>query len=122
MISKEFGEEGTLLSGGQMQKVALARALYAGAPILIFDEPSSALDPIAEYEFNQTLLERTAGHTLIIVAHRLSTVRMMDRIILIDGERIAEEGSHDELMAKRGLYAQMFDAQRRQYEADGVMD
>ena len=122
MISKEFGEEGTLLSGGQMQKVALARSLYARSRVLIFDEPSSALDPIAEYEFNRTLLERTAGHTLIIVAHRLSTVRMMDRIILIDGERIAEEGSHDELMAKGGLYAEMFDAQRRQYETDGIVE
>jgi ATP-binding cassette subfamily B protein len=106
------------LSGGQWQKVALARALAAvrsGAGMLIMDEPTASLDVRAEAELFTRLLERTAGVTTILVSHRLSSVRRADRIVVVSGGRVSEDGTHAELMAAGGRYAEMFTLQARRF-------
>ena len=80
------------------------------------DEPSSALDPVAEYELNQSILKNAEGKTVIFISHRLSTTRMADRIYMFDGGRIVESGSHDELMAANGKYAEMYRVQAKKYK------
>lgn len=106
-----LGERGVKLSGGQRQRIALARAILKDAPILILDEATSALDSEVEAAI-QTALERVmAGKTVLAVAHRLSTISHMDRIVVLDGGQIAEIGSHDDLLARGGLYARYWDRQ-----------
>ena len=105
------GERGTTLSGGQKQRIAIARAVLRNAPILILDEPTSGLDAIAERTVMNALERAAAGRTTLIIAHRLSTVRLADRIIVIDGARIAEEGTHTELLARNGRYAHLYQLQ-----------
>ncbi len=102
------GEDGVTLSGGQRQRLALARALLREAPIVILDEPTSALDLATEALVWRNVEELLAGKTAIIIAHRLSTARMADRIVLLDQGRIAEQGSHDELLALGGNYARLW--------------
>ncbi|HEY5632150.1 MAG TPA: lipid A export permease/ATP-binding protein MsbA [Burkholderiaceae bacterium] len=100
-----IGERGATLSGGQRQRLAIARALYKNAPILLLDEATSALDSHTEREV-QSALERTmAGRTTLVIAHRLSTIERADRIVVIEGGRIVEQGRHDELVARGGAYA-----------------
>lgn len=102
---------GTDLSGGQWQRVALARALFAlhaGAAVVVLDEPTANLDVRAEAHMFERLMELTRGHTTVLVSHRFSTVRRADRICVLDGGRIVEDGAHDELMAAGGRYAEMF--------------
>ncbi|HVX45131.1 MAG TPA: ABC transporter ATP-binding protein, partial [Mycobacteriales bacterium] len=109
---------GTDLSGGQWQRVALARALAAvraGAGVLILDEPTAALDVRAEVELFERLLSVARGITTILVSHRLSSVRHADRIVVVSDGRIAEDGSHAELLAQNGLYAQMFRLQAQRF-------
>lgn len=115
ILTKEFDENGIMVSIGEAQKIGLARVLQGNFGLLLLDEPSSALDPIAEYEMNQLLLNRTQQTTTIIVAHRLSTVRDVDRIIVMRQGRIAESGSHEELMKQKGYYYQMFTKQAENY-------
>jgi ATP-binding cassette subfamily B protein len=113
ILSSEY-EDGTDLSGGQWQRIALARALFAvqgGAKVLILDEPAAALDVRAEAELYEQFLDITAGLTTIVISHRFSTVRRADRIVVLDGGKVVEDGSHDELMALGGRYAEAFTLQ-----------
>jgi len=106
-----LGERGVKLSGGQRQRIALARAILKDAPILVLDEATSALDSEVEAAI-QTALERVMeGKTVLAVAHRLSTISQMDRIIVLDQGRIVEQGSHDDLLAAGGLYARYWNRQ-----------
>jgi ATP-binding cassette subfamily B protein len=115
-ISKEFDKNGLIFSGGETQKLAISRAFTKKHPILMLDEPSSALDPVSEAEINQKLLFHCGENTVIFISHRLSTTKMADRIIvIIDGE-IKEQGSHAELMSFGGKYAEMFALQANNYK------
>jgi len=114
-VGKMF-KEGVDLSGGQWQKLALARTFFKNAPILILDEPTSAIDAKAEYEIFQRVQELQKDKTVIIISHRFSTVRNADRILVLDGGRIIEEGNHEILMKKKGLYAELFNIQAQGYK------
>jgi ABC-type multidrug transport system fused ATPase/permease subunit len=106
-----IGERGTKLSGGQKQRIALARALIADPRVLILDEATSNLDAESEASVQAALARLMHGRTTIIVAHRLSTVRDADRIVVIEGARVVEQGRHDELMARRGTYHRLVEHQ-----------
>jgi ATP-binding cassette subfamily B protein len=108
-------EGGVDLSGGQWQKVALARAYMREAQVLILDEPTAALDARAEYEVFRRFADLTAGKIAIIISHRFSTVRMADRILVLENGGVMEEGSHEELMALGGRYAELFTLQAAGY-------
>ncbi|HEU4671194.1 MAG TPA: ABC transporter ATP-binding protein [Dyella sp.] len=114
MLGKLF-KGGVDLSGGEWQKVAIARAYMRDAPLLILDEPTAALDARSEYEVFQRFKELSHGKTAVIISHRFSTVRMADRIIVLEGGRVAESGSHDELVAAGGHYAELFELQAAGY-------
>ena len=102
------GDRGMLLSGGQRQRIAIARALLKDAPILILDEATSALDTEAERYIQAALAQLLRNRTTFVIAHRLSTVEQADRIIVLDAGRIAESGTHGELLTRGGLYAQLY--------------
>ena len=114
-VTTEFDKKGVDFSGGESQKVAISRAFYKKADILIRDEPSSALDPIAEYELNKAMESAAKGKTVFYISHRLSTTRDADRIIMLERGRIIEEGTHTELLARNGKYAEMWNAQAGKY-------
>lgn len=114
-ITTEFDERGVNLSGGESQKVAIARAFYKQADILVMDEPSSALDPIAEYNLNKAMHEAAVNKTVFYISHRLSTTRDADRIIMLEHGRIIEQGTHAQLLAMNGQYATMWHAQAGKY-------
>ncbi len=115
-MSKEFDESGVPFSGGEQQKIAIARAFYENKNVIIMDEPSSSLDPIAEYEMNTNIKQLAEDKTVIMISHRLSTIRMFDEIYVMDHGEIAEHGTHEELMEKEGLYYQMFIKQASNYQ------
>ena len=125
-INTHFGRDvyldGVQLSGGQTQRLMLARALYKDGPVLILDEPTAALDPIAENDIYQKYSDMTAGKTSVFISHRLASTRFCDRILFIAGGGIAEEGTHQELLAKGGAYAELFAVQSRYYQEGGVQD
>lgn len=114
-MTHEFDDKGIMLSGGEMQKFALARLLTGSFGLLLLDEPTASLDPIAEYELNKLVLDRSRPETTIVIAHRLSTIRDADRIYLIDEGRVRECGTHSELMRLGGKYAEMFTKQAEKY-------
>lgn len=105
------GERGTALSGGQRQRIAIARTLLANPRILIFDEATSALDYQSERIIQDNLQQICRGRTVFIIAHRLSTVRSADRIVVVEKGRIAEQGSHEQLVAQKGAYYQLYSQQ-----------
>ena len=120
-LSRRFAG-GHELSGGQWQKVAIARAFYRNAPLVIIDEPTAALDARAEYELFSSLHEVLRGRSALIISHRFSTVRTADRIYVLDHGRVVEQGDHDELMALGGQYAELFHLQASAYSVDSVRD
>ena len=114
MLGRRF-EGGVDLSGGEWQKVALARAYMRDAQLLILDEPTAALDARAEYEVFVRFSELTAGRMAVLISHRFSTVRMADRILVLQGGRMVEQGAHEALVAQKGLYAELFQLQAAGY-------
>lgn len=116
MMFKRFDKEGVELSGGEQQKLAIARALYKNAPVVILDEPTAALDPVAEYEIYKRFDELVGGKTAVYISHRLSSCKFCDRIAVFSEGTIKEYGAHDELLRiKNGIYAEMFKAQAQYY-------
>ncbi len=109
--SSMVGERGVKLSGGQRQRIAIARAFLKNAPILILDEATSQLDSITEHHIQETLWELMHGKTTIVIAHRLSTLLHMDRILVFDKGKIVEDGTHKKLLSNKGLYKKLWDAQ-----------
>lgn len=121
IVTKEFDEKGFICSGGQAQKIAIARVFAKNPDIVILDEPSSALDPIAEYNMYNNMLEASDGKTVFFISHRLSSARIADRIFFLEHGQIVENGTHDELMELNGKYARMFQLQAKNYkEQKGV--
>lgn len=114
-LTTEFEEDGVNLSGGEEQKLAVARVFYKDANLIILDEPSSALDPIAEYHLNHSMLTAAENKSVVFISHRLSTTRIADRIYMLENGRIIEEGSHSELLERGGKYATMWKVQAGQY-------
>ena len=115
-LLREFDEDGVMLSGGESQKVAIARAFYKDCPYVILDEPSANLDPVAEYNLNQAMIEAAEHKTVIFISHRLSTTVNADRIYVMENGEIIEQGSHEELMAMNKTYAYMFNLQAEKYK------
>ena len=103
-----IGERGVKLSGGQKQRISIARVFLKNPPILILDEATSALDNESEFEVAKSLVKLSKGRTTLTIAHRLSSIRNSDRILVLTQEGIVEEGSHDELMEKQGMYYQFY--------------
>lgn len=114
-LTKEFSDEGTMLSGGESQKAAIARMFMRNMPVAILDEPSSALDPIAEYRLNKSMLQNAENQAVILISHRLSTTKDADRIVLLENGSIAESGTHEKLLSSGGTYAKMWNVQAEKY-------
>lgn len=113
MLSREFG--GTDLSGGQWQRLAIARGLYRQHNLIVLDEPTAAIDPLKETEIYQKFAESAKNKTAVIITHRLGSARIADRIVVLDKGRIAEQGTHEELMGRHGLYSEMYHEQAKWY-------
>ena len=114
-IYKIYEEDGVELSGGEAQKLAIARALYKDAPVVILDEPTAALDPKAEYDIYLKFLSLVDSKTSIFISHRLSSTKFCDRIVVLRDGQIVELGSHSELLAQKGYYAELFNMQAQFY-------
>ena len=115
-IGRQIHENGVELSGGQIQKLMLARAFYKDSPVIVLDEPTAALDPIAENEIYLKYNKMTKGKTALFISHRLASTRFCDRILFLDQGQIAEEGSHDSLLSLGGRYAELFEIQSHYYK------
>jgi ATP-binding cassette subfamily B protein len=126
VLTREFDPEGAVLSGGEYQKIAAARAFAKDAKLLILDEPSSALDPVAEYMMYETIMKlcgkNGGGKMAVIISHRLSSAAMADHVYLLENGAVAEHGTHAELRELRGSYAKMYDMQARNYLYGEISD
>ncbi|MBQ5823856.1 MAG: ABC transporter ATP-binding protein [Clostridia bacterium] len=116
ILLREFDDDGVSLSGGEAQKVAVARAFYKDCPFAILDEPSANLDPVSEYSLNEAMSRAAKDKTVIFISHRLSTTVMADVIYMLENGEIVESGTHEELMAMNGKYAYMFNLQAEKYK------
>lgn len=115
-LTREFDKDGLIPSGGQSQKIAIARALAANnGRLVVMDEASSALDPVSEYNINKSIFDNTAGKSMIIISHRLSTVQYADKIYYLNEGEITESGTHEELIGQRGSYCAMYEKQAESY-------
>ncbi|QOP56429.1 ABC transporter ATP-binding protein [Lacticaseibacillus paracasei] len=119
-ITTALSDDGVDVSGGEAQKIAIARAWYKNAPIMILDEPTAALDPISEYEIYQRFDELIEGKTAIYVSHRMSSTRFSQRIVVLDHGQLVQDGTHASLMAKSGIYRDLFNAQAQYYTEDRI--
>ena len=117
MMTKEFDADGAVLSGGETQKIAVERTFLKEAVMKIFDEPSSALDPIAEFELFQNIMKEGEDHTMLFISHRLSSVKNCDKVFMLEKGHLIEEGTHQELLTANGSYAQMYKKQAMNYLA-----
>jgi ABC-type multidrug transport system fused ATPase/permease subunit len=117
LLYKNLDNEGAELSGGEMQKLAIARAIYNDAPIVILDEPTAALDPVAEYEIYNRFNELIGDKTTIYISHRMASCRFCDTIAVFENGSIREYGKHDELVNYNGLYTSMWNAQAHYYSS-----
>ena len=117
-LTREFDENGTGLSGGEAQKVAAARMFAHAFDVAVLDEPSSALDPIAEYKMYESLIDATKDKMVIYISHRLSSAVLSDRVFVFDGGDVVENGTHKELMEQNGVYAEMFTLQASNYKGE----
>ncbi|MBO4784294.1 MAG: ABC transporter ATP-binding protein, partial [Lachnospiraceae bacterium] len=120
IMTKEFDENGAVLSGGESQKIVVARAFASDASVNVFDEPSSALDPIAEYELFDNIIRNKEKKTMLFISHRLSSVKDADRVFLLSDKNILEAGTHEELMKLNGKYANMYRKQAENYLAINI--
>lgn len=118
-MTRLYHDDGIVLSGGQQQMFLLARALYKDAPVLILDEPTAAMDALAEQQIYKTFFRLSKGKTVIFISHRLASTRFCDRILLMEQGKITEEGSHEELIRQKGQYARIFAAQSSFYQEEG---
>lgn len=122
-VGRSVFEDGLELSGGETQRLMLARALYKNAPIIVLDEPTAALDPISEHNLYMRYNELTKGRTSIYISHRLASTRFCDRVLYLSDSVIAEEGTHESLLLKKGKYAELFEIQSRYYrDKEGEYD
>ena len=114
-FDRAFWDDGINLSGGEKQKLLLARALYKQTPVVILDEPTAALDPIAENSLYESYDEIMKNQTTVFISHRLASTRFCNRILLIENGKIVEEGTHDQLLKKGGIYSKLFETQAKYY-------
>jgi len=120
MMLKVIDENGTDFSGGERQKLSIARGLYKDAPMVIMDEPTAALDALAEAEIYENFSSLVEGKTAVYISHRLASTRFCDKIVLFDADGLEEYGSHEELMEKKGKYYEMFVIQGKYYQEEAV--
>lgn len=118
IMTKEFDNEGAVLSGGEQQKIVVARAFAQQASVKVFDEPSSALDPIAEYDLYKGIMNESKGHITLFISHRLSSVKDADEVFMLENGTVIEQGTHRQLMDMGGKYCEMFTKQAQNYLAD----
>lgn len=115
-LYKDFDEHGVEISGGEAQKLCLARAIYKGAPFIVLDEPTASLDPISEHDIYTKFNDIVGTKTAVYISHRLSSCRFCDEITVMENGAIAERGSHDELVARSGVYGKLWAAQAEYYK------
>lgn len=118
VMTKEFDSDGAVLSGGEQQKIIMARAFARNGSVKVFDEPSSALDPVAEYELYKGIMRESEGHITLFISHRLSSVKDADEVLMLENGTVIERGTHRELMDLKGKYCEMFTKQAQNYLAD----
>lgn len=119
-LTQSFDPDGIQLSGGMMQKLMLARCLYKDAPMLVLDEPTAALDPIAESSMYEEYKAATQEKSALFISHRLASTKFCDRILFLENGRLIESGTHEELLERKGRYAEVFEVQSQYYREGGA--